>query len=76
MAERYRSVCFGAKTAEEIVREAVLELSYTAHDMAPFARDLGHVDEQGEVLPPFPGTPITVSISAPSWTLSTSTSTA
>ena len=51
--ERYRSVCFGAKTAEEIVREAVLELSYTAHDMAPFARDLGHVDEAGEVLPPF-----------------------
>ena len=38
---------------EEIVREAVLELSYTAHDMAPFARDLGHVDEAGEVLPPF-----------------------
>ena len=24
---------FGAKTAEEIVREAVLELIYTAHDM-------------------------------------------
>ena len=25
----------------------------TAHDMAPFARDLGYVDEAGEVLPPF-----------------------
>ncbi len=44
---------FGPKTADDIVREAVLELSYTAHDLAPFARDLGHVDEAGDVLPPF-----------------------
>jgi hypothetical protein len=44
---------FGPKTAADIVREAVLELTYTAHDMAPFARDMGHVDEAGEVLPPF-----------------------
>ena len=44
---------FGPKTARELVREAVLELTYTAHDMAPFARDLGYVDESGEVLPPF-----------------------
>ena len=51
--ERYEAVRFGPKTAAEIVREAVLELTYTAHDMAPFARDMGHVDEAGEVLPPF-----------------------
>lgn len=44
---------FGPKTAAEIVREAVLELTYTAHDMAPFARDMGHVGADGEVLPPF-----------------------
>ncbi len=44
---------FGPKTAAEIVREAVLELTYTAHDLAPFARDMGHVDANGEVLPPF-----------------------
>ncbi|WJS98370.1 Eco57I restriction-modification methylase domain-containing protein [Novosphingobium humi] len=44
---------FGPKTAADIVREAVLELTYTAHDMAPFARDLGHVDANGEVLPTF-----------------------
>lgn len=44
---------FGSKTAADIVREAVLELTYTAHDMAPFARDMGHLDEAGEVLPPF-----------------------
>ena len=51
--ERYEAVRFGPKTAAEIVHEAVLELTYTAHDMAPFARDMGHVDEAGEVLPPF-----------------------
>ena len=31
----------------------MLELSYTAHDMAPFARDMGHVNADGEVLSPF-----------------------
>ena len=51
--ERYENVRFGPKTAGEIVREAVLELTYTAHDMAPFARDMGHVDAAGNVLPPF-----------------------
>ena len=51
--ERYDAEHFGSKTAAEIVREAVLELTYTAHDMAPFARDMGHVDEAGDVLPPF-----------------------
>ena len=34
---------FGAVTARELVRDHVLRLTYTAHDMAPFARDLGHV---------------------------------
>jgi hypothetical protein len=43
--ERYEAVRFGPKSAAEIVREIVLELTYTAHDMAPFARDLGHVDD-------------------------------
>ena len=52
--ERYEAVRFGPKTAAEIVREAVLELTYTAHDMAPFAADLGHVDSEGEVMSPFP----------------------
>ena len=31
----------------------MLELTYTAHDMASFARDMGHVDAEGKVLPPF-----------------------
>ena len=51
--ERYEAVRFGPKTAAEIVRDAVLELTYTAHDMAPFARDMGYVDKTGDVLPPF-----------------------
>ena len=51
--ERYEAVRFGPKTAARIVREAVLELTYTAHDMAHFAVDLGHVDRKGEVLAPF-----------------------
>lgn len=45
---------FGPKTARNIVREQVLALTYNAHDMAPFARDMGHVDPTtGEVKPPF-----------------------
>ena len=33
---------FGQTTARELVRDHVLKLTYTAHDMAPFARDLGY----------------------------------
>ena len=51
--DRYEAVRLGPKTAGEIVREAVLELTYTSHDMAPFARDMGYVDEIGKVKPPF-----------------------
>ncbi len=52
-ADRYEATGFGPKTTEEIIREIVLELVYTAHDMAPFARDMGYVEETGEVKPPF-----------------------
>ena len=51
--ERFETHYFGLKAAGEVVREAVLELTYTAHDMAPFARDMGYVDEAGTVKPPF-----------------------
>jgi len=37
----------------DFVIPQVLALTYTAHDMAPFARDLGYVDASGQVLPPF-----------------------
>ena len=33
---------FGDKIARDLVRDHVLRLTYTAHDMAPFARDLGY----------------------------------
>ena len=33
---------FGDKTARDIMRDHVLRLTYTANDMAPFARDLGY----------------------------------
>lgn len=52
-ATRFENSRFGPKSAAEIVREAVLELTYTAHDMAPFAYDMGYIDEDGAVLPPF-----------------------
>ena len=32
----------GVMTAGDLVRDHVLRLTYTAHDMAPFARDLGY----------------------------------
>ncbi len=40
-------------TVADFVIPQVLALTYTAHDMAPFARDLGYVDAAGEVLPSF-----------------------
>ena len=36
---------FGKTTARALVRNHVLRLTYTAHDMAPFARDLGYKGE-------------------------------
>ena len=42
---------FGAATARELVRDHVLRLTYTAHDLEPFARDLGCAG------PPFPWDP-------------------
>ena len=36
---------FGATTARDLVLDHVLRLTYTAHDMAPFARDLGYDGE-------------------------------
>ena len=51
--EQFNKIKFGSKSAGEIVRNIVLELTYTAHDMAPFAIDMGYVDDKGEVKPPF-----------------------
>lgn len=51
--ERYAQARFGPKTAGEIIRNAVLELTYTAHDIAPFARSMGYVENDGTAKPPF-----------------------
>ncbi len=40
-------------TVADFVLPQVLALTYTAHDMAAFAKDLGYVDAAGAVLPPF-----------------------
>ena len=50
---RFHTVRFGSKTAADVIKPAVIELSYTAHDMASFALDMGLVDASGKVLPPF-----------------------
>lgn len=50
--ERFQA-SVGTQSIADFIRQQVLALTYTAHDMAPFARDMGHVDAQGEVLPPF-----------------------
>ena len=61
---------FGNCTAADLVRDHVLRLTYTSHDMAPFARDLGHHGH------PSPGTKKNAATSEPASTPSTSTSTA
>ncbi|MEC5292810.1 MULTISPECIES: Eco57I restriction-modification methylase domain-containing protein [unclassified Aurantimonas] len=49
----YAAIHIGGRSVADLVREAVLELTYTAHDMAPFAQQLGNVEEDGTVKPPF-----------------------
>ncbi|EDP62397.1 putative type II DNA modification enzyme [alpha proteobacterium BAL199] len=51
--ERFEQALFGAKTARDIIRESVLELTYTAHDMRPFARGMEYCDDAGDMKPPF-----------------------
>ncbi len=43
----------GGMKIADYIRTEVLALTYTAHDLAPFARDLGHVEADGSVKPPF-----------------------
>jgi hypothetical protein len=46
--EDFHGVCLG-----DFIGERVLELSYTAHDLAGFAEDMGYVDQDGKPRPPF-----------------------
>ncbi|WP_409721739.1 Eco57I restriction-modification methylase domain-containing protein [Pseudorhodoplanes sp.] len=50
--ERMHHRRFGKRTAADIVKDHVLRLTYTAHDMAPFARDMGYINADGTVKPP------------------------
>ena len=50
---KFDEVKFGRKSATDIVKEIVLELTYTAHDIAAFAREMGYVDESGQAKTPF-----------------------
>ena len=50
--ERFKTKMSGVSIAD-FIRDQVLHLSYTAHDLAPFARDLGYVNADGSVKPPF-----------------------
>ncbi|MDZ7585653.1 MAG: hypothetical protein U0938_12615 [Thiobacillus sp.] len=43
----------GGMKIADYIRAEVLALTYTAHDLAPFARDLGHVETDGSAKPPF-----------------------
>ena len=53
LPESYETIHFGTKSASQIIQEAVLELTYTTRGMAPFAFDIGYIDETGRVRPPF-----------------------
>jgi hypothetical protein len=53
LPERFYDTKFGSSSAAELLRDIVLELTYTAQDMTPFARDMGYTDDSGNVLPPF-----------------------
>lgn len=47
----------GGMKIADYIRAEVLALTYTANDLAPFARDLGHVEADGSVKPPFAWNP-------------------
>ncbi|WP_375207533.1 Eco57I restriction-modification methylase domain-containing protein [Hyphococcus sp.] len=51
--KRFSSIKFGKKCAAEVIKEIVLELTYTAHDLAAFATDMGYVDKSGKAKTPF-----------------------
>jgi hypothetical protein len=51
--DRLKSTKIGNKAAEQIICDAVLELTYTSVDMVPFARDFGYVKKDGTSKSPF-----------------------
>lgn len=49
----FKSRKFGTKSAAKIVSDAILKLTYNSHAMSDFAKDMGAVDDNGVVKPPF-----------------------
>jgi hypothetical protein len=43
---------FGNRSAKAIVKDHVLRLTYTAHDMGSFARKMGYLEADGTLRPP------------------------
>ena len=44
-AETYNQIKIGSKMAIDVISPKVLKLTYTAHDMQPYAKDLGYEGE-------------------------------
>ncbi len=51
--ETFSAIHFGEESAEKVISEAALTLTYTSTDMSSLAHGMGYVSESGEVLPPF-----------------------
>lgn len=51
--EDFEVTKFGSVSALELVNESVLELTYTANDLAGFATDIGYLNDAGKVKEPF-----------------------
>lgn len=51
-AQTYEETVIGNVTAKDIAKKLVLELTYASFDLSAFARDLGYVDDEGNVLSP------------------------
>ena len=51
--EIFRSSHFGSDSAENVISDAVLELTYTSDDMSWLAQCMGYVDESSKVMPPY-----------------------
>ncbi|MCY3999471.1 MAG: hypothetical protein OXF84_01515 [Bacteroidetes bacterium] len=51
--ETFHSFSFGQESAEKVISEAALTLTYTSTDMSSLADGMGYISESGEVQPPF-----------------------
>lgn len=50
---KFHATKFGSRTAGDIIKDAVIELTYTSTDMSAFAYDMNFVGANGKLKPPF-----------------------